>query len=122
MDVILSSVKWRFALVYLDKILTFRKASEQHINNICRVLWLLNDDGVTLKLNNCSFFFGIFDYLDHFILSRRLKLLSHTKNAIRELKQLTSLTKLRSFLDLIYVFRQFEPPAFRNSRLRLTND
>lgn len=55
-DVILSSVKWQFALFYLDNIATFSKSSEQHIDNVLKVLILLKKADVTCKLKKCRVF------------------------------------------------------------------
>lgn len=50
MDVFLDNVKWHFAPVYLDDIVTFSKAPEEHIRDIREVPPLLNNAGVSLKL------------------------------------------------------------------------
>lgn len=56
MGIILSSVMWQFALIYLNDIAVFSKTPEDHIEHTGKVLTLLRDFGVTLKLNKCAFF------------------------------------------------------------------
>lgn len=50
MDVIRSSVKGQFALVYLDDIMIFSNTLEQHFKHVREVLQLLNMVGATLRL------------------------------------------------------------------------
>lgn len=50
MDIILASVKWQFALVYLDGVLVFSNSSDENIAQVCLVVTLLRDAGVALKL------------------------------------------------------------------------
>lgn len=45
MDIILSSVKWQCALVYLNDIVIFLKSLDEHIDQVRQVLTLLNDAG-----------------------------------------------------------------------------
>lgn len=50
MDVILSTVKWKFALVYLHDIVTFPKSLPKHIGHDRSILTLLLNAKVELKL------------------------------------------------------------------------
>lgn len=49
-DVIVLSVKWQLALVYLDYIVVFSKTAYNHLIRLRRVLKLLQNADVTLKL------------------------------------------------------------------------
>lgn len=104
MDVILSAVKWQFALEYLDNIVVFPISMEEPIALVHNILTLVSDAGVTLKLKNICFFAETVDYLGNFVRPKSSKILSHTLDAICELRQLTLLTKLRSFFWLCNVF------------------
>lgn len=53
MDIMLYSVKWWVALVYLDDIVIFPNSPFDHIDHVRQVLTLLSDAGVTLKLKKC---------------------------------------------------------------------
>lgn len=74
MDVVLLTVKWQFALDYLDNIVIFSKTTKEHIYHMREVLTLLNIAGVPLKLNNFQFFAKTFAYLGHVIGPRRLEM------------------------------------------------
>lgn len=103
------TLRWQYALSYLDDIVIFSRTPQEHIGHVRKVLTLLHDAGVTLQLKKCKFFTETINYLGHVIRPRRLDISSHTTDAIRGLKALTSLTELRSFLGLCNVFRRFVP-------------
>lgn len=67
MDDILSSVKRRFALVYLEDTVVFLRSPRDEINYVEQISSLLRDAGVILKLKNCSFFTGTIDYRGHVV-------------------------------------------------------
>lgn len=52
-DVMLSAVKWQFALVYLQDIVIFSRTPAEHIAQVHSVLTHLNNAGVTLRLKKC---------------------------------------------------------------------
>ena len=54
-DVILSSVRFRCALTYLEDIIVFSFTFEKHLLDLSLVLLLVKYAGVTLKLSNCRF-------------------------------------------------------------------
>lgn len=109
MDVILASVKWRFALVYLDAIFIFSKTPEKHIDHVEEVLTLLQGAGVALNLKTCFFFTDFINYLRHVLRRIRLDIANHTAGAIQGLKRPRNITKLCSFLRLCIVFRRLVP-------------
>lgn len=61
MDVILESIEWQFALVYLDFIIIFPKTYKEYIDNGKSMLTLLQRARFTFKLEKWSFFTEIFD-------------------------------------------------------------
>lgn len=55
MDVALSSVKWSFAIVYLNNIVNFSKSPKQHIDHVRKVIEPLKNAGVTRELKKRRF-------------------------------------------------------------------
>jgi hypothetical protein len=55
-DVILSSVKWKLCLVYLDDTIIYSPSFEIHVDDLDFVLGLLESAGVSLRLRKCNFF------------------------------------------------------------------
>lgn len=107
MDVMLSTVKWQYDLLYLDDIETFSRSLHDHLNHTRLVLQLLIDAGFTLKLKKCASFTNTIDYLNLVIRPGQLEVSNYTANAIRELNIPTTVTELRSFLNFCSVFRSF---------------
>ena len=55
-DIILSSVKWQYCIVYIDDVIIFSKSIPDHFNHLNEVLTLLGDAGMSIRLNK-SFFY-----------------------------------------------------------------
>jgi Reverse transcriptase (RNA-dependent DNA polymerase) len=51
MDVILSGVRWQKFLCYIDDIIAFSSSMESHVEDLDKVLSLLRDAGVSLRLD-----------------------------------------------------------------------
>lgn len=101
----LFSVKWKFALFYLDDIVIFSRTPREHINHTQLVLSLLMGTGVTLKLKSCPFSTNKIDFLGHVIRPGRLEVANRTTDGICDLKEATTKTELRSFIGFCNVFR-----------------
>lgn len=70
MDIIFSSVKWQFTIVFLYDIVIFSRAPDEHINHDRQVQMLLNG-GVILKVIKCLVFTSVIDAIRSFIKHRR---------------------------------------------------
>lgn len=124
-DVFLLSVRWKYALVYSVNIVAFLGTPQDYIRYVRKVVTLLRDAEVTIKLKMCKFFTKIVDYLGQVIRPRRLKVSSHKMDSIRRHKAPTNLTKFTSLLRLCSVFSQFVPIFVRLAaqlRQRLKKD
>lgn len=109
MDILMSLVKWLFALVSLENIVIFSSRPEQHIAHIRIKLNLWKQVGVTLNLKKCSFFTDNIVYLGHIIWPGRLEIALHLTEVINWLKSPTIVTALKPFLDLCSVQRPLFP-------------
>ena len=54
LDIILSGLKWKLCLVYLDDVIIFSASAEQHVKDVDVVLTLFREAGVTLNLEKCT--------------------------------------------------------------------
>lgn len=61
MDVTLETVKWQFAVVYIEDISIFLKSLSEHVEHIRQLLQLLSDAKVMLKLKKSSLFTNTVD-------------------------------------------------------------
>lgn len=109
MDGILASVKWQFALVYLDDVVIFWNSPEEHIAQVRSVLILLGEASVTLKLLVCFFFHERINYLRQEISPGILTVNPKTRGAITNLKPMTKVSKQRyAWTCLTYLEGSFQ--------------
>ena len=108
-DIVLSRVKWQYALVYLDDVIIYSKTLREHFTHLRTILDLLQEAGVSLKLPKCHFFQASVDYLGHVIRPGKLEVSTRTCDAIKRAKPPTTQTGIRSFIGLCNVFRRFVP-------------
>lgn len=85
--VILSQVKWQYALVYHDDAIVFSKSLEQHLDHVSTVLSLLKYAGVSLKMKKCLFFTDQVYYLGHIIRLGKLQVAAKTTEAVEGLQE-----------------------------------
>jgi hypothetical protein len=107
--VILSGVKWRTCLVYLDDVVIYSPDRETHLRHVDEALTLLREAGLSLKLAKCHFFKDTVDYLGHVIRPGRLGVAEKNTNALKRATLPRTQTELRSFLGLCNVYRRFVP-------------
>lgn len=109
LDIILSGVKWRYCLVYLDDIIVVSKSHQGHLGHLDSILSLLRDAGVTLKLIMCSFVQERIDFLGHVILPVPLVISQDAKvvKTVRDALYPQTLTQMKSFLGAVNVYRRF---------------
>lgn len=68
-DVVLLSVKWQFALMYIDDITIFIRSIEDPFRHLGRVLNVMRNDGFSLKLKKSFFLRQEGEYLIHLVLT-----------------------------------------------------
>lgn len=56
MNVVLATVKWQYALLYINDIIEFSKTPKGHLYDIEEALRLVNLAKRTVTLRNCSMF------------------------------------------------------------------
>lgn len=110
-DVVLSTFKRQYALVYLDGIVVVCKTLNDHIKHTKSVLRLPKSASVPLRLKRCTLFSHRIDYSGQVIRPERLEVASHTEDAIEKLQVLNTVTELRSFLGLWNLYTR-SPPNF----------
>jgi len=109
LDIILSGVKWKSCLIYLDSFIVYSKTAEEQDGHFDRVLRLLRDAGVTLRLPKCRFFRRTVGYLGHEIKPGRLGVMDAHTRALQAAHFPTSSTQVPSFSGMCNVLRRFVP-------------
>lgn len=67
LNIILSRVEWKFALVYLDDVIIYSRSVREHFGHLESVLKLLRLAGITLSLEQCFYFHKAVDLLGQVI-------------------------------------------------------
>lgn len=103
------AVKRQFDLVYLDGKAIFSRSPTEHLTHERKVLTLLNNERMALKLKEGLFLTEIIDYLGHFVRSRRTGIAHHilwTQSAYLELHKIwrnsVHSSAYRTPLDALY--------------------
>lgn len=113
MDIVLSSLKWQFVLVYHHGIVKFSKTPDEYIDQVRQVLRLLNDTPLTYQLKKCEFLTNRLYYHGQIIKPGRLGFSSHTVGVTDSLQAPYKITKFCSFLRLCNVFWRILPSSAR---------
>ena len=95
--------------VYIDDILVAGKTPQDHLTNLTAVLSRLQEAGLRLKREKCSFCVPEVEYLGHIISAAGLKPSPHKIKAIVDAPQPTKISELKSFLGLTSYYAKFLP-------------
>lgn len=83
LDIILSGVLRKTCFDYIDTVIIFFKNNCQHIENINKVLKLLSQTDVNLKLSNCPLFQIKNEYIGYLFMPGRLAVAFKNDDAIK---------------------------------------
>eukprot|EP00173_Palmaria_palmata_P000458 Plantae.Rhodophyta-Palmaria_palmata.ctg1209.p1 GENE.Plantae.Rhodophyta-Palmaria_palmata.ctg1209~~Plantae.Rhodophyta-Palmaria_palmata.ctg1209.p1 ORF type:complete len:666 (+),score=133.55 Plantae.Rhodophyta-Palmaria_palmata.ctg1209:1587-3584(+) len=107
LDLILSGVRYEFALVYLDDIIIFSRTFDEHMEHLAHVLGLLKTANISLKLKKCKFARHEVQYLGHMIKPGQLEMLSARVESLRLIELPKTKKDVRIFLGLASLYRRF---------------
>ena len=71
-DIILTTVKWKQVLVYLDDIIVFSPTIDEHFSHVKQVLSLLHNAEAMVRLGKSKFFQTEIDYLGPVMMTEEL--------------------------------------------------
>jgi hypothetical protein len=97
------------ALCYLDDLLVTGSSTEDHLNNLHRVLATLQEAGIKLHPSKCSFMQPSVEYLGHRIDAEGLHPMQSKVDAIEKAPEPSNVEELRSFLGLLTYYGKFLP-------------
>ena len=95
--------------VYFDDNLVAGKTLYDHLNYLTAVLSRLEDAGLRLKREKCSFCFPKVEYLGHVITAKGLKPSPRRVAAVVDAPLPTKLSELKAFLGLLSYYTNFLP-------------
>nr|GEZ55528.1 transposon Tf2-9 polyprotein [Tanacetum cinerariifolium] len=94
-------------IVFIDNILIYSKSATEHEGHLRQVLNMLHHEKLYAKLSKCEFWLREVQFLGHVINSEGIKVDPTKVNAILNLSQPKTSTKVRSFLVLASYYRHF---------------
>ena len=92
---------------YIDDILITGRTEEKHLRTLDKVLQILEDAGMRLKKEKCVFMVCSVEYLGHSISKEGLQPTAEKVRAITKAPQLTNVSELKAFLELVNYYREF---------------
>jgi hypothetical protein len=96
-------------LCYLDDIIVFSSSMESHVEDLDKVLSILRNAVVSLRLDKRHFFRRRVKYLGHVTEPGKLPLQAMKVDTILKAKLPRTKTELRALLGICNVYRRFVP-------------
>jgi len=106
-DIILGSMRWDFALAYIDDIIVYSKTLEEHIGHIAAVLEALEKAGMTLAETKCHFGYQDIKLLGHRISRLGLSTLEEKVQAILAIQYPDTVKQAMVILGMFNYYRSF---------------
>lgn len=100
MDTALRGLINRHCFVYLDDIIIFRQSIEEHNKNLAIILQKLRELGLKIQPDKCEFLKPELEYLGHIVTAEGVKPNPRKIEAVKNFKQPTNPTEVKSFLEL----------------------
>jgi len=94
-------------VVYLDDILIFTRMEEEHAKAIRRVLQVLQEHKLFLRLEKCEFCKERIEYLELVILENKVSMDLVKVAGVREWPTLENKTDIQAFLGFVNFYRRF---------------
>jgi len=100
LDIILSGLRWKTCLVYLDDVIVFSRTVDDHIWDLREVLLLLENAGVSLKPSKCHLFQKEVEYLGHVVRPGQLLVNQMSIKSLAQALPPRNQTELKGFLGM----------------------
>ena len=96
-----------FCLVFLDDILVFSKTEEEHVEHLHKVLTLLQEHHLKIKLSKCQFGVKKITFLGYVVTEEGVHTDPDIIKSVKEWPLPETLSDLRGFLSLCSFYRKF---------------
>ncbi|RWS03246.1 retrovirus-related Pol polyprotein from transposon 297-like protein [Dinothrombium tinctorium] len=107
MDSVLSDLKWRICIPYIDDVLIFGKNFEELLYNLDLVLCRFRNANLTLKPSKCVFFVNTVRYLGYVISDSGISPDPEKVKAVQEFPRPKDINNVRQFIGLASYYRKF---------------
>ena len=98
----------KFCVVYLDDILIFSNALEEHKRNVRLILETLHQHGLVASKSKSRLFADRIEFLGHYVSSKRIEADPNKLNKITEYPTPKSVEDIKSFLGLVNYLTMFD--------------
>jgi hypothetical protein len=100
-----------FAFMYLDNILIASSSAAEHRRHLAAVFSLLQDNGLVVNADKCTFGLSSIKFLGHSIGPTGIRPLPSWVRAIAKFPRPVTIRKLQAILGLFNFYRRFIPAA-----------
>ena len=107
MNKVLNGLK--FAITYLDNIITFSENELQHLEHLETIFSCLREAELKMKRSKCDFFKSKIHYLGHLISTKGISPLPNKLDCIQHMPAPKNAKEIKQFLGLTGYYRKFVP-------------
>ena len=107
MDVVLSSVLWKYAMVYIDDVNIYSESFEQHLEHLNEVFKLIKKANLQINPEKCHFCTNEMQFLGHIVGIDGIKPNPQKVEKLEKLPSPKNITQLRAFIGLASYYRRF---------------
>lgn len=104
-NTILSELIGKGIYVYLDDVIVYARTKEEHDQIIWRILRLLREHNIQLKISKCIFYARKFEYLGHIVSENGMTVNPKKIEVIKNYPRPLNVKQIQSFLGLCNYFR-----------------
>ena len=98
---------FNFMIAYLDDIIIFSKAPQEHLTHIRKVFKKLRSGKLSMRMSKCNFFSKEIQYLEHILSATGIHPLPSKTHAIQYMQPPTTPKQVQAFLGLVGYYRTF---------------
>ncbi|RWS00391.1 hypothetical protein B4U79_07363 [Dinothrombium tinctorium] len=109
MDLVLASLKWKCALIYIDDIIVYSKTFEQHLEDLRKVYTCFRNANLKVKPSKCHLAMNEISFLGHKISARGIETDDRLVSSIKNFPTPKNIKSVQSFLGLSNFYRKFIP-------------
>ena len=103
----LGELNLTYCLIYLDDVIVFLKAEEEHLHHLCIIFECFRQHSLKLKPTKCESFKIKINYLAHHISKGGVQPSEENLKAVARFTPPQTYTKIQAFLGLVGHYRQF---------------
>ena len=107
MEIVLSDLKWRIGLYYLDDIIIYARSPQELLQRLRTVLDLVREVGLQVKLTKCVLFQTEIHFLGHQVSENGAEPLPDRIEAIQNWPTTHCIRDVRAFFGLASYYRKF---------------